>query len=193
MPAFLVSYPLLARVQLEMGATIQKGVNLTDVVPQPPPANPAKSPLGNPPQNVNIAFEYELNVSREAFIKAWVNEMAYKIITPGDGVTQAKGFSNQQHGTALSHGAIVEERIGAHFLVSMAADSSYWTIRAVDKLPPILSGVTNIIEVTEITGESNKIKVRILGRFQVACLPLSLLVMVLKDLYAKINKSAESY
>jgi len=169
---------------------IQEGVIVDDLTPLPPPDKPARPIIGDPPSAVNVALEYTVNCSRSSFVKAWIEELASKIVVPGDGVTQGIGFEDQIHGLALSHGAVVAERNGPLLMLSMKEGSNYWTARGIGGFPPIIKGLTNTVEVKEVG--PNKIKVRMLGRFQLVCAPIGVLRGVLEGMYNKIVARAEA-
>jgi len=169
---------------------LQKGVRTDDLVPLPIPVAP-HPPIGNPPDNVNLSLEFIANVSRDSFLKAWINTLACKIIAPGDGVSQASGFQTQIHGVALSNGAIVEEKTGPKLVVSMESNSNSWTVRGYEGFPPLIKGVTNVIEVTEVHGQANTIKIRVVGRWHLSCLPIGTLRYLVTDLYNGIINEAK--
>lgn len=177
-----------------MGACSSTGVHHVidthGVEALPLPLDFAYPILGNPPKDVNIALEFTANCSRASFVKAWVQELAYKIVTPGDGVTQSLGFEDQVHGMSLSNGAVFQEKIGPLLAISMKTGSASWTVRGVGKLPPFVKGITNIIEVTEES--ANKIKIRMLGRFHFIIVPTAFVRNLLKNMYLRMIQNAES-
>lgn len=169
---------------------IQKNVMFDDIMEPLPAPDTEKVFPGNPPQDPNLVLELTANVSRQAFLHAWIDVLAYKVIKAGDDNTRSLGFEKESQ---LSHSAIVEERIGPHLLISMKANSTTWTVRGYDKLPPVFSGLTNIVDVVEIPGQTNKIKIRIVGRFDLFCVPAGLLRKLIEDMYLDMIKKAAHY